>query len=78
MDNFIDTQIEKAKSDKAAYSLQLTKETAMVKACEGVEGLEDMLKKALWNVDYIAERQEHFDKLLDVFYTARDLRCKCK
>lgn len=78
MKNFIDKEIEKVKAEKKAYSAQLSKEAAMVKSCTGVDGLKEMLEKAIWNVNYINEKQDHFDKMLDVFYTARDLKCKCK
>jgi len=78
MKNFIDKEIEKVKAEKEAYASQLSKEAVTVKHCKGVEGLEELLEKALWNVNYINEKQEHFDKMLDVFYTARDLKCQCK
>ena len=78
MKNFINAEIEKVKDRKAGFDLQLSKEVAMVKSCTGVDGLEEMLEKAIWNVNYINEKQEHFDKMLDVFYTARDLKCECK
>ena len=78
MKNFINAEIEKVKDRKAGFDLQLSKEVAMVKSCTGVDGLEEMLEKAIWNVNYINEKQDHFDKMLDVFYTARDLKCECK
>jgi len=78
MESFINAEIEKEKVEKEAYASQLSKEAAMVKSCTGVDGLEEMLEKAIWNVNYINEKQEHFDKMLDVFYTARDLKCECK
>ena len=78
MEKFINEEIEKVKDRKAGFDLQLSKEVAMVKSCTGVDGLEEMLEKAIWNVNYINEKQDHFDKMLDVFYTARDLKCECK
>ena len=78
MEKFINEEIEKVKDRKAGFDLQLSKEAAMVKSCAGVDGLEEMLEKAIWNVNYINEKQDHFDKMLDVFYTARDLKCECK
>ena len=78
MVDFINQQIAEVKKEKISWYAQHMKEEAIAKSCEGVEGLEEMLEKALWNVNYIAEKQAHFDKMLDVFYTARDLKCECK
>ena len=78
MKNFIDKEIEKVKGRKEGFNLQLAKEEAVVKSCTGMDGLEEMLEKATWNVNYINEKQEYFDKMLNVLYTARDLKCECK
>lgn len=78
MKNFIEKEIEKVKADIVWYTSQLSKEKAMTKACKGVEGLEKQLEEAERLVEYVGRKLIHFDKMLDVFYTARDLKCQCK
>jgi hypothetical protein len=40
--------------------------------------LDDIIEKAIIDVKYFQERLREAELKLDAYYTARDLKCKCK
>lgn len=75
---FLDQQIQLVKDDIIWHTAYKAENLTIVSAFSNSVGLAAQSLQAQKMADYSTKRLIDFDKMLEVFYTARDLRCECK